>query len=329
MHTMHNCRETKNILVDLAFAGLEPGQQQKALSEISNCPSCSQEYQSMLAALRAFDQAADAGMPDESYWVGYDARLRTRLAESHSSNLRERVLGWLTGLVARPAVPVAIASGLILFIAISSVWFFRLKTDDPQFQWPDVKTTAIREGNIDRPQSPEVIGDVAPVSPVKSGQHRSGRVGGQRKKSEQTSVVAANLSTSAITSGVLSDAAPVTVQASHFEKAQLLLRSFRNARAEGENATVDLSYEKREARKLVNDNILLRREAEAKRYLPVEDALNSLEPLLLDIANLPDKPSRGEVQLIRERIQKQEIIATLQVVSFRTERFSPPALLNP
>lgn len=329
MHTMHNCRETKNILVDLAFAGLEPGQQQKALAEINNCPSCSQEYQSMLAALRAFDQAADAGMPDESYWAGYEARLRTRLAESHSSNLRERVLGWLAGLVARPAVPVAIASGLILFIAISSVWFFRLKIDDPQFQWPDVKTIGMREGNIDRPQSTGVIADVRLISPVRSHHQRSGRIGVQPKESEQISVVAASLPTSAISSGVLSDAAPATVQASHFEKAQLLLRSFRNARAEGENATVDLAYEKREARKLVNDNILLRREAEAKRYLPVEDALNSLEPLLLDIANLPDKPSRGEVQLIRERIQKQEIIATLQVVSFGTERFSPPALLNP
>src|SRR5262249_53197868 len=117
------------------------------------------------------------------------------------------------------------------------------------------------------------------------------------------------------------DVSPVVTPASHFEKAQLLLRSFRNARAEGKSAAVDLAYEKRQAGKLVYDNILLRREAEAKGNLPVEEALNSLEPLLLDIANLPDRPSRGEVQAIRERIQKQEIIATLLIVSSRMERF--------
>src|SRR5205085_4179264 len=103
-----------------------------------------------------------------------------------------------------------------------------------------------------------------------------------------------------------------TAPASHFEKAQLLLRSFRNARAGEKGAAINLAYEKQQAHRLINDNILLRREAEAKGYLPVEEALNSLEPLLLDIANLPDKPSRSEVQVIRDRIQKQEIIATLQ-----------------
>jgi hypothetical protein len=117
--------------------------------------------------------------------------------------------------------------------------------------------------------------------------------------------------------------------ASHLEKAQLLLRSFRHVRTEGKDNAIDLAYEKRQAGKLVYDNILLRREAEAKGHLPVEEALNSLEPLLLDIANLSDKPSRSEVQMIRERIHKQEIIAMLQIVSSGTERFSSPALLNP
>src|SRR5262249_47588982 len=95
----------------------------------------------------------------------------------------------------------------------------------------------------------------------------------------------------------------------HFEQAQLLLRSFRNA-DEAED-TVDLDYEKRMSRRLIYQNILLRREAGEKGILPAQEVLGTLGPLLLPIANLPDKASRDEVRNIKERIARQEIIATL------------------
>ena len=43
--------------------------------------------------------------------------------------------------------------------------------------------------------------------------------------------------------------------------------------------------------------------------------LSSLEPFLIDIANLPDKPSSGELGGIRERLQRKELIAALQISS--------------
>jgi len=104
----------------------------------------------------------------------------------------------------------------------------------------------------------------------------------------------------------------------HLEQSQLLLRSFRNASSSTNEAAPDIAYERQQSRKLLYRNILLRRDAAAKGNLPIEDALNSLEPVLLDIANLPLKPSPDDVRSIKERIQKNEIVAELQIYAART-----------
>jgi hypothetical protein len=111
--------------------------------------------------------------------------------------------------------------------------------------------------------------------------------------------------------------------ARHFENAQLLLRSFRNAgdrRQSDKRAAVDLTYEKQLSRRLLYQNIILRREAEARGDLPTEGVLSNLEPFLLDIANLPVNPSPDDLQSIRERLRRKEMIAALHVYS------KPPVL---
>ena len=103
--------------------------------------------------------------------------------------------------------------------------------------------------------------------------------------------------------------------ARHIERAQGLLRSFRNS--EG-GAAFDLSYERQSARQLLAKNVLLRRAAEARGNLPVSDLLGSLEPFLLDIANLADAPVPDEVRTIKARMEKKEIITALQVYAAPT-----------
>lgn len=306
---MHDCRKTKTTLVDLVFGELEVGEQQRALAEVRSCAACSAEYHSMLATLRAFDQAADAAMPEESYWAGYEVRLRRKLAEAAAPDFRERLAGWFAGFLARPAIPATVA-GLILLAAISMVWFARQGKENPQVLV--VVTTPT-------PQPTQAIPAPSPTGEIQPEQRSNLAV--KVRQPRRPRPVEEVKETAA-------DTLAVADPATHLENAQLLLRAFRNVR-EGRNAEpANLAYEKRQARKLVYDNILLRREAEAKGNLPIAEALNSLEPLLLDIANLPAKASRGEVQVIRERIQKQEIIATLQIVGTGAERFGAPALLD-
>lgn len=106
--------------------------------------------------------------------------------------------------------------------------------------------------------------------------------------------------------------------ARHIERAQLLLRSFRNTRDSDGRSAPDLAYEKQRSRGLLYRNVLLRRDAEAKGNMPVEELLGSLEPFLLDIANLPDEPSSDDVRTIKERMEKKEIVAALQIYSAPT-----------
>jgi hypothetical protein len=109
------------------------------------------------------------------------------------------------------------------------------------------------------------------------------------------------------------EAAPTSLSASrHAEQAQQLLRAFRNAGA-GEGA--DLSYERARSQELLYQNILLRREAASHGDIAVESVLGSLEPILLDIANLSDKPAGKDVRSISERMKKKDIVARLQIAA--------------
>jgi hypothetical protein len=100
--------------------------------------------------------------------------------------------------------------------------------------------------------------------------------------------------------------------ASHVEQAQMLLRSIKNARAGGEGS-LDVAYEKSLSRKLLARNATLQLEAEVKGDKGTKQVLDTIEPFLLDIANLRENPSRDEVRSIRERVRKNQIVAALQV----------------
>ena len=99
--------------------------------------------------------------------------------------------------------------------------------------------------------------------------------------------------------------------ARHIEQTEMLLRSIRNFPVSDSDEEVDVSYDKALSRRLLNENIVLRREAEMKAKFPTKTLLAELEPLLIDIANLPDHARPEEVRAIKERVQKTEIVAAL------------------
>lgn len=100
--------------------------------------------------------------------------------------------------------------------------------------------------------------------------------------------------------------------ARHVEQAQMLLRSIKNARAEGGD-TFNVAYEKRLSRRLLSENATLQLDAETRGDKDTKQVLDRIEPYLLDIANMHDNASREEVRTMRERIDRKEIIAALQV----------------
>lgn len=302
---MHDCCQTEAQLMDLVFD--DAAGAQALLADIAACPACLKQYQSMMATLRAFDQAAEAMQPDETYWAGYEARLRARLIQAPPT-LRERFAGLLAALLARPLIPVTVAA-LLLLIAASFIWQAQRRStiNEPataKVTPPPMQTPATPESLIVQPPAfrPEKDVTAAPSRRLP-----------RRRATEP------RIETGAPDNLIVTDATemvpPALATERHFERAQLLLRAFRNRRFDERADAPELADEKRRSRALIYDNILLRREAAAKGNVPVEDVLSSLEPLLLDIANLPDQPAPEEVQAIRERVQKTEIVATLQLYS--------------
>lgn len=106
-----------------------------------------------------------------------------------------------------------------------------------------------------------------------------------------------------------------TMTAMHFEKSETLLRSFRNIRLNERDTVAEVSYERSRAKQLVFQNMMLRREADAAGDVQISSLLDSLQPILLDIANLPDRPDADSVRVIRERVERKNIVALLQVNS--------------
>ncbi len=97
----------------------------------------------------------------------------------------------------------------------------------------------------------------------------------------------------------------------HFEQTQNLLRSIRNVTVTDGEDEIDVTYDKALSQRLLNENVVLRREAEMRAKFPTKTLLADLEPLLIDIANLPDHARPEEVRAIKERVDKTEIVAAL------------------
>lgn len=99
--------------------------------------------------------------------------------------------------------------------------------------------------------------------------------------------------------------------AKHIEQTENLLRTIRNYIVADGEEEIDVTYDKALSRRLLIENVVLRRDAEMKAKFPTKTLLADLEPFLIDIANLPDRAKPEEVRAIKERVQKTEIVAAL------------------
>ena len=106
-----------------------------------------------------------------------------------------------------------------------------------------------------------------------------------------------------------------TMTALHFEKSETLLVAFRNVRMNEPGAVAAVAYERKRAQQLVLQNMMLRREAEVTGDVQISSLLENLEPILIDISNLPDKPDKDAVRVIRERVERKNIVPLLRVNS--------------
>jgi hypothetical protein len=186
----------------------------------------------------------------------------------------------------------------------------------PSIQQPGAQPTLVTQKKRPEGQNRREIQQTA----VNKQRERRVPVQPSLPKEPAPNFVAVNASTTARTapnSVRVSSADTESLTARHVEQSSLLLRAFRNARVEED---AELSHEKHRAEQLLYQNILLRREATQKGNVQVASLLDSLEPILIDIANLPERPAAEEVTTIKQRMERKNLVALLQVNSTQLAR---------
>jgi hypothetical protein len=116
-YEMHNCKDSKEALMEAALHGRIP-----IPDEFVDCPRCREEFDSLRGTMQMTDVALQLVQPRENFWVGYEARLRRRLANDEQPASRSplrTVASLLRGLVTASVpvpAPLALAGfGLVVF----------------------------------------------------------------------------------------------------------------------------------------------------------------------------------------------------------------------
>jgi len=277
-------------------------------AHLVTCAACAREFEALTAEQEVYARYDRDLHVSPAMWQA----IAGRTAESRSieSGSRLGLAAWLGALFATPRYAFAGAAAVLLLAVVVGVMFLRARTGEQP-----------RPESVARGDSPLV------QSPVTSAPKLPPRVDGTARpvgfKSSDNVVSKARPPGSGPVfqpdkSGVLfTDAAYADIEdketAHHVAQAESLLRSVRDLEVSDDDDEVDVSYEKAESRRLLNENVVLRRDAEMAGKFPVKKLLGELEPFLIDIANLPDKTTSTDLRVIKERVQKTEIVAALRI----------------
>lgn len=259
-------------------------------SHLMTCGDCSASFATLTAEQEIFARYDREVEVPPFLW--------TRVAAHTVSASEIQKRGWVASLFSKPSLAGAIA--LLLIAGLIGVVYFLTKQKAPN---PTVaKTTPQTPTPNPVPQS---VPSAAPIREVITPQ-----------KKQEPRVHAQVAHTPIDQSDVLSsDVAYLDMDdrdtAKHIEQTQNLLRSIKNVAITDGDEEIDVTYDKALSRRLLNENVVLRRDAEMRAKFPTKTLLADLEPLLIDIANLPDHARAEDVRVIKERVQKTEIVAAL------------------
>ena len=302
------CDDCFNLLEEYIDGEAAARDTEQVSAHLITCAACAHELEVLTAEREIYARYDRELAISPAMW----SAIAARTAESRPIDSGERfsLAGWLAGLFATPRYAFAGAAAVAIFAVLIGVVFLRTRTRERQ---PE-RETAVKVDNAPRQSpTPDVVVIKHPPQmdeSVLSGpdKHPAGelsRVIPSRptRRSEQPDVLFA-------------DAAYTDIEdkdtADHVAQAENLLRSVRSLQVSDDDEEVDVSYEKATSRRLLNENVVLRRDAEMAGKFPAKKLLGELEPFLIDIANLPDKTTPTDLRAINDRMQKTEIVAALR-----------------
>ena len=318
------CEVCVELLEEYLDGEVSVEEQDQISAHLITCADCSASFSTLTAEQELFSR--------------YDRELEvppflwTRIAQHTVAENNAMRLGWrarLASLLATPSLAGAVAI-LLLAIVVGVVYLrktdpvatapgtdpiqARVKEPTNPHQQDQKATTTDQKATTTDPHAKQTGSDQSWTGSV-PGAVATGSVPEKATPRHKNKVRPATRAT-VDQSGVLSsDLGYLDIDdrdtAKHIEQTQLLLRSIRNVNVSDGDEEIDVSYDKALSRRLLNENVVLRRDAEMKAKFPTKTLLADVEPFLIDIANLPDHARPEDVRVIKERVRKTEIVAAL------------------
>jgi len=306
--------EQVSLLIDGELSPGEVSQVERHVVTCSECQAARADFLNLRREITDYHVALDPRAQEQVLADILAGRSRTATPLTIKPSWRDRLAGSFG--IPSFATAMATACALLLIAGFVSVMIYRnTHRESPIAQAPP-KVSPVpqtspgkqpeQEQQASGPNRDEQPSPRREVTQTASNPPRPSVDRGPRPEPVPT-FVAVNASTERVTSA---DAETLTAQ--HVEQASLLLRTFRNTRP---GANTDISYEKRRARELLYQNMMLRREAANSGNVQVANLLDSLEPVLIDMANLPTRPSRDQVQTLNQRMERKNLVPLLQISS--------------
>lgn len=301
------CDDCLNILEAYVDGEVDERNAESVRKHLITCSACESEFEALSAEGELFARYDRELQISPATWNGIAARIATESRPVERSRSESR--SWFAGLFAMPRLGFAFSGAAAVLIAAFAVGYLYIKTNGPDERMRIANSNGVKPSTTDvnlAANKPTPV-DVVTPPPVQP------EAGPKVMEKTNQSQLARRISGE---SDVLFTNAAYTQEdrdtASHLERAQNLLTSFRTLPTSDDDQEVDVTYEKLESRKLLNENVVLRRDAEMAGKFPAKSVLGSLEPFLIDIANLPEKATAREVQQIKDRVQRTEIVAELR-----------------
>jgi hypothetical protein len=282
------CEVCLELLEEYLDGELAADDQEQLDAHLITCIECSESFATLSA--------------EQEIFARYDREIEvppflwTRVAAHTVSEPEVAKRGWLPALFSKPSLAGAIAvllivTGVIYLLSTHKALEPKLAKAPPQAPTPN--------------PAPQSVPSVAPKRDVIASTPKS------KSRAEPPIVHTATDQSDVLSSdtGYLDMDDQDT--AKHIEQSKLLLRSIKNVAIVDSDDEIDVTYDKALSRRLLNENVVLRRDAEMKAKFPTKTLLADLEPFLIDIANLPDRARAEDVRVIKERVQKTEIVAAL------------------
>jgi hypothetical protein len=297
------CDDCFNLLEEYIDGEAAERDAEQISAHLITCAACAQEFEALTAEREIYARYDRELVVSPAMWNAIAAR--TTESRPIDSGARFSLSGWLAGLFAMPRYAFAGAAAVVIFAVLIGVVLLRTRQQAP----PPPKELVANTPEVKAPGGGSAIKTPQPVGPIEPKEQpirdKVATTNGAKRprQSDQSDVLFA-------------DAAYTDIEdkdtADHVAQAENLLRSVRTLQVSDDDEVVDVSYEKATSRRLLDDNVVLRRDAEMAGKYPAKKLLGELEPFLIDIANLPDKTTPTDLRAINDRMQKTEIVAALR-----------------